>query len=426
MIQRVRKRLHFKSEFGKNVLVLLTGTGMAQTIPILISPILTRLFTPHDFGVLGLYMACVSILSVFSTGRYDMSIIEPKHHSVARTLMLLSLYLSLFFSFIILILVIFFNSFITRILGEPDMSVWLYFLPISIITISGYSVFSYWMNRHKMYKDMSINRVVSSTTVSSLSLIFGFIKVLSGGLVLGYIIGQVITMAILQRKLLKTDYKLQVKRKYITMKTFIHYPKYLIPATLASEVSNNIPIMMITNYFSSITTGFFTFANRVTALPISFIGNAIGEVYRQKAAEEYAEHGNCKELYLKTLKRLALIGIVPFVVLFFFGEFLFSLIFGAEWFVAGTMAKYLSFLIFFQLLSTPLAYTITFNKSQKLDMNLQFLRAGFSIFAIYMGYYYKNYEYSVIFYTIVYSIYYVSHSVLQYRSASGLGNKLFA
>ncbi len=40
-----------KNEFAKNVLTLITGTTTAQTIPIIISPLLTRIYSPEDFGV---------------------------------------------------------------------------------------------------------------------------------------------------------------------------------------------------------------------------------------------------------------------------------------------------------------------------------------------------------------------------------------
>ena len=44
-------KLKPKSEFSRNVLTLMTGTTIAQAIPIAISPILTRIYTPEDFGV---------------------------------------------------------------------------------------------------------------------------------------------------------------------------------------------------------------------------------------------------------------------------------------------------------------------------------------------------------------------------------------
>lgn len=408
------------SEFGKNVLVLLTGTAIAQVVPILVSPILTRIYTPHEFGVFGLYMACVSILSVFSTGRYDLSIIEPRNEQVARMLLLISIYISVAFCILLFISIIIFNKALTKLLSEESISIWLYLIPTSVFTVSSMSVFTYWMNRKKLYKDMSINRVVSSSSVTVFTLFFGFTKIITGGLILGYVVGQLITVYLLKRKLLKEDYSLRLKRKYITMKKFIHYPKYLIPATLASEISGAIPIFMITTFFTSTITGFFSFAIKVTALPISFIGNAIGEVYRQKAAEEYSKFGNCKKIYISTFKKLVLIGIVPFLVLFFGSEYLFGLVFGSSWLEAGLISKYLSFLVFFQLISTPLAYTITFNKSQNLDMILQFFRAIGAALSIFLGYKFNSYIVSIILYSLVYSLYYILHSIIQYRAAIGI------
>ncbi len=67
-----------KSEFSRNVLTLMTGTTIAQAIPIAISPILTRIYTPEDFGVFALYMSVASLLSTLATGRYELAIMLPK------------------------------------------------------------------------------------------------------------------------------------------------------------------------------------------------------------------------------------------------------------------------------------------------------------------------------------------------------------
>lgn len=57
-------KLKPKSEFSKNVLTLITGTTIAQAIPIAISPILTRIYTPEDFGVFALFVSLVGFISV--------------------------------------------------------------------------------------------------------------------------------------------------------------------------------------------------------------------------------------------------------------------------------------------------------------------------------------------------------------------------
>jgi O-antigen/teichoic acid export membrane protein len=67
----VLNKLKPKSEFSRNVLTLMTGTTIAQAIPIAISPILTRIYTPEDFGMFALYMSTASLFSVIATGRYE-------------------------------------------------------------------------------------------------------------------------------------------------------------------------------------------------------------------------------------------------------------------------------------------------------------------------------------------------------------------
>ena len=95
------KKLKPKSEFSRNVLTLMTGTTIAQAIPIAISPILTRIYTPEDFGVFALYMAIAAIISVVSTGRYEMAIMLPKRNedvnAIVKLILILLSSISIFF-----------------------------------------------------------------------------------------------------------------------------------------------------------------------------------------------------------------------------------------------------------------------------------------------------------------------------------------
>jgi O-antigen/teichoic acid export membrane protein len=411
-----------KSEFKKNVLVLITGTAIAQAIPIAISPILTRIYSPKDFGLLGLYMAFCSLLSVFSSGRYDMAIIEPASDDEAKHLVDGSILLSLCVSGLLFVIIVLFNEKITVLSGNRDIKAWLYTIPVTVFALSSLSIFSYWLNRKKRFRDMSINRIVNSSSNVSISLSLGLLSLKKSGLIIGFGLGQIITVSLLWKKIFTE--KIRFNRKMIAaiMKKYIRYPKYLIPATFAGEASSQVPIIQLTTFFDASISGFFTLTNKVTVLPMSLIGNAIGEVYRQKASEEYSKFGNCKDLYLKTLGALFLIGLLPLLVLFFFSVPLFTFVFGHEWTIAGEMAKYTSFIVFFQLLSTPLSYTIVFNKSQKYDLLLQIGRAVMAISSIAVGFYLSSFRISIILYSISYSIYYVSHSILQYRAACGYPN----
>ena len=120
-------KLKPKSEFSRNVLTLMTGTTIAQAIPIAISPILTRIYTPEDFGVFALYMAIASIIAVIATGRYEMAIMLPKEEEDVKSIVKLILILLSIVTFITFLIVSFFNQAIVSLFENQEISNWLYF-----------------------------------------------------------------------------------------------------------------------------------------------------------------------------------------------------------------------------------------------------------------------------------------------------------
>ena len=128
------------------MITLMTGTAIAQAIPIAVSPILTRLYSPSDFGVFAVYMAVTAVLSVIATGRYEQVVMLPQKDEDAANVVVLSLIVSTFFSLIFLVIVATWNSSITALLGNPEISGWLYLIPLSVLSMGVYNKFTYWLN----------------------------------------------------------------------------------------------------------------------------------------------------------------------------------------------------------------------------------------------------------------------------------------
>ena len=145
MIQRLKP----KSEFSRNVLTLMTGTTIAQAIPIAISPILTRIYSPEDFGMLALFLALFSILSTIATGRYELAIMSPESDDEAKDIVFLSILVAIFVFFISTILIWFFDVEIAILLGNSEIKNWLYFIPFTVLSFGVYQSIDYWLNRQK-------------------------------------------------------------------------------------------------------------------------------------------------------------------------------------------------------------------------------------------------------------------------------------
>lgn len=140
------------NEFIRNAFTLMLGTALSQAIPIAIIPILTRIFTPEDFGLLALYGACVAILSVFIAGRYEIAIMLPKSNEDAKILLQASIIITFLIATILFIPILFFNKQIANLLGNKNIAPWLYLLPLSALLTGTYQSLTYWNNRQKNLK----------------------------------------------------------------------------------------------------------------------------------------------------------------------------------------------------------------------------------------------------------------------------------
>jgi O-antigen/teichoic acid export membrane protein len=406
--------------YKKSIILLMSGSAVAQAIPIMISPILTRLYTPKEFGLLALYLSLSAALSVFASGRYDLALIEPSQDKEARSLLFAGLWLTIAFSLTLFIILLATAPAIAELLGSPDIVSWLNLVPLTVFSMSCLSIFTYWLNRRKNFKGMNVSRILNSIVIVGLSLGFAFTKLKPQGLLLGYMLGQLLTVCYQWFVYVRDERKQRRDSLLVVMKAYLRYPKFLIPSTLACTVAAESPVVLLTQFFDSSVAGLFSFVNRVTVSPISIIGNSIGEVYRVRALEYFQQHGECRQIFFHHAAILAFAGVIPWGILFFWGPKLFAFVFGEEWREAGEMATFFSFVIWFQLLSTPLSYTITFNRSQHLDLYLQIFRVLGSIGSAIVGYHQKDYMLAVKLYSVTFCLYYLGHSVIQFRAAKGL------
>ncbi|MFC4891878.1 lipopolysaccharide biosynthesis protein [Pseudofrancisella aestuarii] len=348
------------NSFKKNVLIIMIGLTIAQAIPVIISPILTRLYSPEDFGAFALYMAAASIMVVAVTGKYEVAIVLPKKDSDAVNLLALSIIISFFVSLISLVIIFVFNTKIISLLGNTKISHWLYVLPITILFAGIYQSFNYWLNRKKEYKRIATSAIVQSTTTATANLGMGFGHVGSDGLILGGVFGQGVTIAVLAKMILGVDknkIKYIRKRKIISMvKKYSKQPKYVLPTSLLDMVSMKIPIFAISSlYHSLIMVGYYMLVERMLSIPMGIIGGAIGQNFYQEFSNRINNNNkkSAKILLLKVWMFLFAIGIFPTILLFIYGPELFSFLFGESWKEAGDIASILAWMYLFIFISSP-------------------------------------------------------------------------
>jgi O-antigen/teichoic acid export membrane protein len=399
----------------------MTGTTIAQAIPIAISPILTRLYTPEDFGVFALYMGVVSIIAAIITGGYEHAIMLPKKESDAKYLVILSLIITFLITLFIFIIILIFNKDIADILGNKAMSNWLFFIPIPILFSGIYQSFNYWHNRNKNYKKLANSKVGQSFTTSFTNLSLGFSNLGSLGLILGTIIGQLIGVYVLIKKSflfkIETINKLKL---FLLAKKYINFLKFSTFSSVLNSLSFNLFTILLAKLYSSSILGFYHLVFRILTMPATLIGSSISQVYFEESTRQKNMLGNNHKIFKNTLKKLFLISFIIYFPMYFYIEDLIVFIFGIKWKISGEIAKTLIPLMFIRFVSSILSSTLTTYEKQKVGLLINFTLALNIIILVIIAKIY-NHNYIVFFYNymISTSILYFLFLVYYYKLSKG-------
>jgi len=351
-------RLKPKSEFARNVLTLMTGTTIAQAIPIAISPILTRIYTPEDFGVFALYIAIVGFISIIITARYELAIVLPNKDEDAINILALSLSIMFGIVFFVTFIIFFLKSQILTMLNIETIGNFIYLMPISILVAGLNQSFNYWSNRKEYFKNIASSQISQSVSIGTTQPLFGYMGVL-GGLIIGNLIGRVVSTFILIDKFFKHD---KESIKYINknimleqMKKYKDFPFVNSLHAFSDIIRTSGSVMLISSFFGSAVLGFYALSMRVLQVPVGIVGSSLGQVLYQKFSTIY---NNGEELYpyvKKTFFQLFLVALPVFMGLYFIAPDLFAFVFGESWRVAGEYSQLLVPYLFMNFLISPIS-----------------------------------------------------------------------
>lgn len=422
-----------RTEFASNVLTLMTGTAIAQAIPIAISPILTRIYSPNDFGVFGLYLAIVSIIAVAAAGRYELAIMLPKKDEDALNILVLSVIVSFFVCLLLFILILLFqNSFILLFLKKfshikiSEIRFWLFLIPFSVFFISLYQIFNYWSTRQKTFKLNAIAKVGQSSIYSTGSLGLSFVTQGPIGLILGNVLGFITAFFILSWRWIK-NFKtiIPLISKKLIKENAVKYKAFPIvnagPALLSTMQDQGI-IFIIAYFFTSHVVGFYSFVIRIVNLPVGLIGASMFQVFYQKASTLYNNNQSIRPTVVKLYIRSFLIGLPIFGVLFFFAPQIFSIVFSEKWRYSGEIAQIIAPWIFLNFISSPISSLPLITNNQKIAMYFVIVDFFFRIVALTIGGFLGSFKIGITIMTVTCSMVLIC-ALYWYYKLSGKVNK---
>lgn len=396
----------------KNIFILFAGNSTSQLITFLIAPVLSRLYSPAQFGTLAIFLAIGQTLVTISSMGYEAAIVVAKKDHEAVGLVNICSVIMLLFCVVLYIPIIIFNNEIVDLLKDEAVYPWMYAIPIYVFLGSFFNILNYFNIRLKEYIIIAKSNIIKSLSCGSFQFLGGIINIGSGGLILGFVFMNLFG----NLKMVKTFLKVkQCSEKTSVSKLLLRYkkfPLYYVWGVLANSISLNIANVLINRLYSLKDVGYYSYAYRYIAFPVSLIGTSIGQVYFQELVEAKL-NGNERKIFVDTFFKLLFIGIPLFGLMYFVIVPVFAFVFGAEWRVAGEYAQILIPLFFIRFIVSPLSMTMVAFEKQK---TLFIWQIGLLIVTVIPYYFSKSqgYEMSVYLnlFTAFSSFYYIIYLII--------------
>ena len=385
-----------KNSSIRNISMIAGGTAIAQGINILSTPILSRMYSPEDFGIAAVFISVVSILSVIASLRYELAIPLPKSDRYADAAVLLSFSIQFTFVIVLAILAYCITDEFMRQIKLDEIIPYKMLIPIGVLGTSIYIILTQWAIRRGTFTAIGKTKITQVTTGVATKLLIGLYNASPFGLLLGEIIskaGGSITLlnTIIKEKGFPKWNRQDIKRVAIKYKNF---PLFDIWTAIFNVAGYQLIPYLVLIYYDTKTTGYFAMANNLMMLPGALIGTAIGQVFLQKASTAY-HCGTLKEVTLKTYRSLLMVGIYPGLFLSLLAPNLFSFVLGSEWREAGIFAMIMGPWVVAMFVQSPLSNVLSILGKQKQAMYIEITYSVSRLAAFVLGTIWKDVKISI-------------------------------
>jgi O-antigen/teichoic acid export membrane protein len=374
-----------KGGFLKAVAKLSGATAIGQIVSLLASLVLTRLYTPEEFGFLAIFTALLTQLTVFTSLRYEWAIPPAQDDDEAFHLVLLCALIVLVVTLLTAVGVAVGAEKIARGVNAPRMAHYLYLLPIGVLFIGWYQIFNYWALRRKEFSLLATSKVAKSIWTSATQVVLGFLLTGPIGLLIGAVINQIAgthsLLVYFWQDYRRQKVRFSLKRLRRAGHKHFRFAGICIFSSFFNYAAIAFPPLLLSLFYTPDVVGSFSLAQRVSSLPTVLVCSAISQVYFANACELI--HTNPIELKrLHTRTTLLLFGIsLGAGAVFLLSRWIMPFAFGAQWQEAGIMTQYMAPMLVVTIAVSPLTTLEWLGKNQAIlvwhTVRLALITAGF-------------------------------------------------
>jgi O-antigen/teichoic acid export membrane protein len=382
----------WRSDFVRSVAVVASGTAGAQVITMAFAPLITRLYGPEAYGLLGTFSAIVSVLTPVAALTYPVAIVLPQNEADARGLARLAFIASALIGGLTLAVFALAGSEILTWLGAGEIASFALLVPLVMVFTAWWQIPLQWLIRHKAFKATARISITHALLLNGAKVVGGLVYPAAAVLVSLQIVGMALKALLLGAAARLVGSKAprengEIRRTSLVELARRHadFPLYRAPQDFINAASQSLPVLMLAALIGPAAAGFYALARTVLGVPSNLVAQSVGKVFYPRVTEAYHNGESCFRLIRRSTLALAGIGVVPFAILVAFGPLLFQLVFGAEWDIAGEYARWLGLMYFFNFINRPSVAAVPVLGRQRGLLIYEIFSTGSKVLALYLG-----------------------------------------
>lgn len=360
-----------------------SGTFAGQIITLLALPIISRLYTPTDFGVLSLVLAASTMVLPAVGLKFEYALLVPRGRREMRGLVNLAIISVFAMSFIWSIFV---QLAASLFIGHHDIKffgVWVF----CIVAGSGlFNVFAQIAIRERNYNQVGASAFAQSGSTALSQTALGAFHWTYPGLLSGVIVGQILSLTMLARKFRVHLGRISYFDFPHLFRKYWRFPAVFAPSSILNSIGSQLPLITISAIFGLDATGQIGMAERIVAIPIALIGGPIGQLFvgeMSKMKRESDKH--LVTFYLRITWLLVALSVLIFGILVLASPWLIPTVLGKQWVSSVPLIQIISIMAAIRLALSPTAMALTIFQRARANLILDILRVvivGLSIIVV--------------------------------------------
>ena len=406
----------------RNILKLISGEGIGRAIGFMAAPIVTRLYTSSDFGMLAVFASLCALFYPFCTFKYTVAIpLHPNEtvgiNALAACLVILAVNTVILFTALFL-----YHSPILSLFSSEAIDSFSYYIPVAFLFSGLADALSYFSTRYRNFSIIAKVTVVQRAIGALTKIVLGLLHLNVVGLLIGNILaesgGLSLYIRTYWRRLKENASKVTTGKIRFVLKRYIEFPSYRLPSQILQNASGSIPVLYFAWQYGTGVTGLISLAITMLSAPVGIVCTSVGKAFYGEIAS-LGRKGNeeIAALTVRIMIRLLAISIVPFTLIICFGPWIFKTLFGPEWSQSGIYARYLCLYLIFRFVYSPVSDGI-FNvfEQQKLLFRLETFRFIIVAASLLISYCFNlTVTHTVVIYSLALTIQYILSNILVFH-----------